>query len=230
MNNRIGAFPAGPRGVLILATAVTLSMALRAAASDEGNFEYWAKTSFFIPINRQWLFNFEEKLTFGDDGGRLDDHQADYCFNYSGLADWLTLGFGYKQVFEKEGDDWQVENRPLVNITVRTKLSGWVLGSRSRLEYRIPDDEEEVWRYRNKVAVVPPWMLTGWKIQPYIADEVFISLDEEDFNQHRLYGGFFIPLHAKTHLELFYFWKLAEEPDNSWHDTNVVGSYVYFEF
>lgn len=230
MNNRIGAFPAGPRATLILATAVTLSMALRAAASDEGDFEYWAKASFFIPINQQWRFNFEERLTFGDDGGRFDDHQADYCFNYSGLADWLMLGFGYKQVFEKDGDDWQVENRPLVNITVKGPVHKLFVISRSRFEYRMPEDSDDVWRYRNKFLIASESPLKSTKILPYVAEEFFVSFDDEDFNQQRLQVGFFIPLHRQVRLELFYCWKLDEQDDNSWHDTNVVGSYIYFRF
>lgn len=215
-------------GALIV--AVALCIAPCTLASDEGDFEYWAKTSFLIPINEQWKFLFEEKLTFGDDGGRLDDHQADYCFNYSGLADWLTLGFGYKQQFNKDGDDWLVENRPLLNIIFKTTFSTWTLASRSRFEYRILEQEEESWRYRNKVLLALGSPLKSATIVPYVADEIFVNLDEGDLNQQRLYGGFFVPLHEKLRLELFYFWKLDEQGDNSWHDTNVLGSYLYFLF
>ena len=49
---------------------------------------------------------------------------------------------------------------------------------------------------------------TPLKIQPYTAEEVFYSFDGEGFNQQRLYGGVFIPLHEKVRLELFYIWKL----------------------
>jgi hypothetical protein len=35
---------------------------------------------------------------------------------------------------------------------------------------------------------------------------------------------------TKVRLELFYLWKLEEQDDNSWHDTNALGSYVYFQF
>jgi hypothetical protein len=228
MHHRIGSIIAHHRCALLVTAAVLLHTACQASA--RGDDEYWAKASLLIPIDEQWTFNFEEKLTFGDDGGRLDDHQADYCFNYAGLADWLILGFGYKQLFEKAGDDWEVENRPLLNVTVKTKRSGWAFASRSRFEYRIPEEGDEAWRYRNKVAVMPPWTFTPLRIQPYAADEIFIDLDEGDFNQQRLYCGFFIPLHENIRLELFYLWKLDEQDDGDWHDTNVLGSFVYFQF
>lgn len=228
MHHRTDTIIAHHAGAFLVAAAILLGAACRASA--QGDFEYWPKASLLIPISKQWTFNFEEKLTFGDNGGRLDDHQTDFGFNYAGLADWLILGFGYKQLFEKDGDDWDVESRPLLNIIVKTKRSGWTLGSRSRFEYRIPEEGDESWRYRNKVFAISPWTLTPLKIQPYIADEILINLDEGDFNQQRLYGGFFLRLHEKIRLELFYFWKLDEQDDNSWHDTNVLGSYVYFLF
>jgi len=228
MKNHATVIPLWRRGVLLV--AVALCVAPGALASDEGDFEYWAKANFLIPIDETWEFRFSEKLTFGDDGGRLDDHQVDFCFNYSGLADWLSLGLGYKQQFEKEGDGWQVENRPLLNIVVKGKPFGLTMIDRSRFEYRDIEDEETVWRYRNKVLLTLGSLRKTKKILPYVADEIFVSFDEEDFNQQRLYGGFFIPLHEKLRLELFYFWNLDEQEDNSWHDTNVLGSYLYFLF
>jgi hypothetical protein len=70
---------------------------------------------------------------------------------------------------------------------------------------------------------------TPLEIEPYVAEEVFINFDEQGFNQQRLYGGVFIPLHEKVRLELFYLWKLDKAGDQ-WHDTNVIGSWVYFQF
>jgi hypothetical protein len=230
MNNCIDGVTGLRLGVLALATAVVLCACAPAIGSDEGDFEYWAKAIFEIPVAEHWEFNLEGRLTFDDDAHRLADHQEDYLFTYSGLADWFAVGLGYKKKFDKEGDDWQAEDRPYLNLIVEDKLCGLHIGSRSRFEYRDVEDEEIVWRYRNKVAVWSPVTFTPLKIQPYVADEIFINFDEEDFNQHRLYGGAFIPLHQQIRLELFYAWKLDKEEDNSWHDTNILGSHIYFQF
>ena len=217
------------RRLLALWTLLCLGAVSSAFAEDDGDFEYWAKASFRIPINERWQFKLDERLTFGDEARRLDDHQTDYAFQYSGLPDWLGVGFGFKQQFEKEGDGWLVENRPLVNILLRTAIPGLLVVDRSRFEYRILEDEENVWRYRNKISVTPPVAFTPWKLAPYMSQEIFVAFNEEDFNQHRVSGGFFVPLQEHVRFELFYVWKLNEEGDD-WHDTNIVGSYVHFQF
>ncbi len=230
MTNDSSMVPAQRWGVLTLAAAVSLCAPLQSYATDAGDFEYWPKADFLVPLGEQWKVNFEERLTFGDEARRLDDIQTDLCFYYSGLADWLTVGFGYKETFEKDGDDWLLEHRPLVNLIVKGRPFDLTFISRSRFEYRMPEDDDDVWRYRNRLLIAPEPALSSTKIVPYLAEEIFIRFDDEDFNQHRLQGGFFIPLYGQIRLELFYCWKLDEQEDNSWHDTNVVGSYLYFLF
>jgi len=220
-------FVSRPAALFVGAVAV-LCVAPRAPAS--GDYEYWAKAAFTAALTENWRFTFEERLTFGDEARRLDDHQTDFCFTYWGLADWLGVGLGHKATFENQDEDWLVENRPLLNITARTKLRDWGIASRSRFEYRIPEEDPESWRYRNQVTITPPLTFTPLKIQPYASDEVFLELADGDFNQQRLYAGFFVPLHKKVRLELFYLWKLDEQDDRSWHDTNVLGSYLHFQF
>lgn len=209
--------------------AAALWPACGVVAAEDGDFEYWAKATVRIPVSELWYFTSEERLTFGDEARRLDDHQTDVAFTYTGLADWFSVGIGYKHVFERDEDHWLQERRPLLNLTAKGDLFGLGIASRSRFEYRDQEDEEEVWRYRNQVTITPPVTFTTLKIQPYVADEIFVNFDEEGFNQQRLYGGIYIPLHKRVRLELFYFWKLDREPE-VWHDTNVVGSYLHFLF
>ncbi len=214
------------RRIPLLLAALIWGMASSASAFE---FEYWPKVIVAIPLDEHWQFGFEERLSFADDARRLDNHQTDLVVTYSGLADWLSVGVGYKAVFERAGDDWLIENRPYLNVAVKTKLHGFGLTDRSRFEYRVPEDQDEVWRYRNRLTITSPMTLTPWKILPYVAEEIFVNFDEEGFNQQRLYAGFFVPLHQQIRLELFYLWKLDEEGDE-WHDTNVIGSWVYVQF
>jgi hypothetical protein len=215
--------------VVFFVAAVALWPARTAFASDDGDFEYWAKADVRVPVGEQWYFSFEHRLTFGDEARRLDDQQTDLAFTYTGLADWFRVGIGYKHMVERDGDRWRPERRPLLNLTARGDLFGLDVASRSRFEYRDREGREEVWRYRNLVTIAPPVTFTALKIRPYVADEIFVNFDEKGFNQQRLYGGIFIPLHKRVRLELFYLWKLDREPE-VWHDTNVLGSYLHFLF
>ena len=182
-----------------------------------------------IPVTGDWRFQFDQTSGFTDEARRLDHQQQDYGFTYSGLADWLNVGFGVKQTSDKERDDWDRETRTLLNVTVKSTLFGCSLSNRSRIAYRDFEDDDDVRRFRHKIAVKSPMTFSPPKIQPYVAEEIFVQLDDEDFNGNRVYGGLYIPPHEQIRLELFCAWHLNEEED-SWHDTNLLGSYIRFAF
>jgi len=217
--------PGRHRGVLLLLATVALGPASRTPALE---FEYWPKAIVTVPLNQQWQFGFEEWLSFTENVTRFKDSQTDLWLNYLGLADWLSVGVGYKRVFAKP-DDWEVEDRPMLNAAVKTSIYGFGVTNRSRFEYRMLEDQDEFWRWRHRLTVTSPVTFTPLKIQPYTAEEVFYSFDGQGFNQQRLYGGVFIPLHEKVRLELFYIWKL-DKLDHDWHASNVLGSWVYVQF
>jgi hypothetical protein len=228
MNYGVGTIARAGRAASVL-TVLSLCLAPRVLASENEDFAYWMKAAALIPIGTDWRLNLEERLTFGDEARRLDDHQTDFCLYYSGLAENVRVGLGYKQTFEKDGDDWLAENRPLVNVIVKGTPFGLTVIDRSRFEYRMPEEGDDVWRYRNKLLVTLDSPLTATTILPYVAEEIFVEFDGQAFNEQRLYAGFYVPLHKQIRLELFYLWKLDEAGD-TWHDSNVIGSYLYFLF
>jgi hypothetical protein len=213
------------RDTWLLLAVVVCGVTPAVPASD---FEYWPKAFVMVPLNRQWQFGFEEWLSFDDHATRFKDTQTDLWLHYQGFADWLSVGVGYKRVYAKP-DEWETEDRPMFNAAVKTKVYGFGVTNRSRLEYRMPEDEGPFWRYRHRLNIVSPVTFTPLKIQPYTAGEIFYSFDGEGFNQQRLYGGAYIPLHEKVHLELFYLWKLDKD-DHDWRTTNVLGSWIYVQF
>ena len=218
--------PRRRRSVVLLLMVIVLGLAPGALAFE---FEYWPKAIVRVALDKQWQLGFEEWATLTDNGSRFKDSQTDIWLYYSGLADWLSVGAGYKRVYTKAGDDWTTEDRPMFDAALKTKVRGFSVVDRSRFEFRFPEDQEFVARYRNRLTVTSPVTFTPLKIEPYAAEEVFVNFDEQGLNQQRLYGGAFIPLHVKVRLELFYLWKLDKSDDN-WHDTNVLGSWVYFLF
>jgi hypothetical protein len=192
-------------------------------------FEYWPKAIVRVPLGEQWQLSLEEWTTLLDNGTRFKDSQTDVWLYYFGLADWLGLGAGYKRVYTKTDDDWRTEDRPQFDVAAKTRIYGFSVVDRSRLELRFQEGQELVPRYRNRLNIISPVTFTPLKIEPYAAAEVFFNLDEQGFNQNRIYGGVFIPLRDKVRLELFYLWKL-DKADGDWHATNVLGSWVYIQF
>jgi len=214
--------------VFVWAVAVVLGWGPQAPAAD---FEYWPKVFVRVPLDREkrWQLSLEEWLSFNDGARRFKDSQTDVWLYYFGLADWLSVGAGYKRVYARPGGDWQTEDRPMFDVAVKTKVHGFGVVDRSRFEFRFQEDRDCVTRYRNRLNIVSPVTFTPLKIEPYVAEETFLNFDAQGFNQQRFYGGVFLPLHEKIRLDLFYLWKL-DKVDGDWHGTNVLGTWIYFQF
>jgi len=200
-------------------------------AFDDGDFQYWSSAKVSFDINNDWQCNFEEEFKFGDDAGELYYHHSDLGFVYKSFADWIDLGFNYRQVFERtdsEGE-WTQENRPHLNVTLKGQLFGLNVSNRSRFEYRDVEDNEDHWRYRNKVTVKLPLELTELKLKPYLADEVFVPLNDDNITKNRVYAGVSFKVLENVTGEVFYCWLTGRTADG-WKDINVLGTWLKFRF
>jgi hypothetical protein len=199
-------------------------------ASDDGDFQYWNITDLSVDVNNDWKFTFQEELHFGESGRRLYYQHYEPGLTYSGLAKWIDLGFNYRQAFERDSKGkWKREDQPNLNITLKGKLFGLDLSDRSRIEYRVLEDRKDVWRYRNKVTAKLPFELTELKLQPYVADEIFVPLDDVDINTNRLYAGVLFKLTKNMGCDLHYLWQ-STRSNGGWTDINVVGTALKFSF
>jgi hypothetical protein len=199
-------------------------------ASDEGDFEYWSQVGVCFEINKDWEFEFEEELKIGDDASELYCHNSDFGFVYKGFAEWLDLGFKFKREYEKDDvGQWLAENRPHLNIKLKSKLFNIDVSNRSRFEYRDLENKKDTWRYRNMFKVKLPWEFTELKLQPYLAEEVFIDLDVGDFNKNRFYSGFSFKLSKSMEAAIFYLWETSES-GGGWDDIHVIGTNLTFHF
>jgi len=199
-------------------------------AYDDTGFQWWSKAGVSYDINKDWKVTFEEEFKLGDDGGHLYYHHSDLGFVYKSFADWIDLGFNFREAFEKDSaGEWRQENRPHLNITLKGKLFDLDLSDRSRFEYCDRENKKDLWRYRNKFTVKFPLELTGLKLQPYLADEVFINFDEEGYNRNRLYSGVSFKLSKNLEGNIFYLWQ-SSRSSGDWKDINVLGVGLKYRF
>ncbi len=193
-------------------------------AFDDEGFQYWSGASTSFDITKDWSGKFEEEFRFGNDGGNLYYNHSDLGFVFSGLTDWLDLGLNYRQVFEKDSkSEWRQENRPHFNITFKGKLFDFDLSTRSRFEFRDRENKDDVWRYRNKITVKFPFELTELKLKSYLADEVFVTLNDDNVDRNRLYSGFSLDLFENMKASFFYLWQ-SSRSSREWKDIHVLGT------
>jgi hypothetical protein len=198
---------------------------------DDDDFQYWTSAGASVKINKDFKAEFTEELRFGNKAGNLYYQNSDLGLVYSGFADWLDIGLNYGLIFEKDDktDRWHRENRPHVNLTFKWKMWDLSLSDRNRFEYRDRENAKDLWRYRNKFTIKTPWKLTAWQLQPYVADEIFINLDDEHFNRNRFYTGITKQLGEKLNLDIYYMLQ-ASRKGSDYTDYHVLGTALKFKF
>jgi len=199
-------------------------------AIDDSDFQYWSSASFSFDINKDWKAIVTEELRFIESAGNLAYHHTEAGFLYSGLADWLDLGFEYRQIYGKDSTgSWIEEHRPKLNAIIKGNLLGIDFTNRSRFEYRDRENKNDIWMYRNKLTLKFPMEVTSLKLKPYVADEVFFLLDDVDYTANRIYAGFSIDLAENLKGNIFYMWQTAKVSGTD-IDINVIGTNLTFSF
>jgi hypothetical protein len=199
------------------------------AAHDDGDFQYWSTAKFRFDINKNWCGTVEEEFKVGDNAEKLYYQHTDFGL-VTHLAEWIDLGFNFRQASEKNGDDdWIWENRPHANLTFKWTLADLGVSDRSRLEFRDKYNAEDIWRYRNKLTVKFPWELTSLKLKPYVAEEIYINLNQSGINKNRLYSGFSVNPAKNLSANVYYLWE-ASKSDPGWNDIHVLGTQLQLKF
>jgi hypothetical protein len=199
-------------------------------ASTDGDFQFWSTVGASFKVNKDWSAAVEEQLKFGNDAGHLYYHHTDLGFTYKNFADWIDIGFNYKQVYlERSDGHWSRENRPHFNITFKGQLGSLDFSDRSRFEYRDKEYGDDLWRYVNKLEVNLPYELTRFMLRPYIADQIYINMDGSGFEKNRVYAGVNFELYEDIESELYYMRQWSESLGR-WEELNALGLDIKFRF
>lgn len=214
----------------VVAVIVVLSSSVCFAYSDEG-FQWWTSTGVSFELGKDWKCTFAQELRLGDDGGNLYREHSDLGFTYSGLADWIDVGANFRIVYEKDGsDEWKRENRPHLNVTLKGRFFNLPASNRGRFEYRDRHKKKDVWRYRNKVTVKLPFELTELKLKPYVADEISVTMNDDNIDRNRLYVGASFGLSKGLAADIYYMWQTSRSSSGEWSDIQVLGTGLKFAF
>jgi len=204
--------------------------ALNAYAYDDGDFQIWNTEVQEFEINKDSRMALEEEFRWGDNASEFYYQHYDLGYAYD-MNKGLTLGLGYRQIYEKKSGKFLMENEPYMYATLKLGLKGFKFDDRNRLEYRHFDYQEDSWRYRNKLTVKGPWKFTKFQIQPYLADEIFLNLNGIDLNRNRFYAGIGFTLLKDLKGEIYYLLQTSKSSGTCvWSDANVLGSKIKLIF
>lgn len=199
-------------------------------AFDDNDFQVWNTDVEEFKISKSLKIALEEEFRWGDNAKEFCYHHYDLGFGYE-LSKHLNLGIGYRQIFEKKGDKFKEENAPYGAASLIGELAGFKFDDRSRLEYRHFDYQTDSWRYRNKITIKLPWKFTKLEMQPFIADEVFLSLNGINLNQNRFSCGFGLKITKNMRGEIYYMLQSSKSSGTClWKDANVLGTKCKISF
>jgi hypothetical protein len=199
-----------------------LACAHRCHAYDDGDFQVWHTEGQETKINKDLKLTLEEEFRFADNANEFFYHHYDAGLVYA-LNKHLDIGLNFRRVYERVRGKFRVENRPHINITPKWELFGMKFEDRSRFQYRNFDYQEEYWQYRNKFTVKFPWKFTRLEIQPYLADEIFVTLNDGEVNRNRYYAGLGMKLTKNLKAEFYYLLQRGKS-SGKWSNSNVFGS------
>jgi hypothetical protein len=66
-------------------------------------------------------------------------------------------------------------------------------------------------------------------LKPYVADEVFVPLNDDNITRNRVYAGLSFDVLKNMTGEVFYLWQ-SSRSSGDWNDINVLGTRLKFRF
>jgi len=214
---------------------VILSFLLPAVVCYGYNDDLQLRTSAGIAweMDKDWTLSYREELRCYGIAEKLFQNRSDVGVLYKHLADWLDIGANYTIINSQNSSDKHTgENRPSLSAIVRGKVLERDISDRVRIEYRDRSNAPDIWRFRNKFTLDSAYeggdtrglrLLETGKIKPYVADEIFVSLDGTGFSQNMVYLGFVMRLTEHTKTDVYYGFQSAKAVTGEWNNINVIG-------
>lgn len=207
----------------------------KAYAYDDGDFQVWNTDSEEFKITDKSKITLEEEFRWADNASEFHYHHYDLGLSYS-LKKYLSLGGGYRQVYELKRGKFKQEHEPYLAATLFYDCLGFKLDDRNRLEYRHFSYQRDAWRYRNKFTVRLPWKLAplrkcaSFEIQPYISDEIFVGFAAiTELSQNRFSPGLSMNFTKNLKGEVYYMLQRTKS-SGKWVDANILGTKIKTAF
>lgn len=175
---------------ILIIIGLILCCPFRLLPDDE--IQYWHSHSISKNITGQWGAKLRLDYRFKDNVSPLFMHFTDYEVNYK-CTPFFNVSANYRHIFNKSGS-FHLEHRPHVNAALTWRKQPVSLKNRFRLEYRIRESGQTVWRLRDKFGFDVKMKIVDISCCPYIANEIFINGQTGAREKNWLLGGLKIPI------------------------------------
>ncbi|MDD5291972.1 MAG: DUF2490 domain-containing protein [Candidatus Omnitrophica bacterium] len=208
--------------------AVLILAGHNAYAYDDGDFQIWHTEIQEVKTGKDTKLTLEEEFRWADNANDFYYHHYDASLSLQ-LSKNLSLGIGYRQIYEKKSGKFKEENQPNWLATIYWDLWGCEFEDRSRLEYRHFDYQTDLWRYRNKLTLKLPLKFSKLEIQPYVSDETFFEFQGSTFTRNRFFAGLSMNIKKNIKAESYYLLQNSKS-QHKWPKINVFGIKIKLSF
>ncbi len=214
---------------LVICSAGLFLFLLSNYAYADADWSYKNRYKVSFPVIEKWEGSVITELRYKDD---MSDHHYSHLevvLSYEYL-EWLELGTNYRYITRSIPTiGWKRENRPSIYAELKWNWADLELSNNNKLEYRIIEDFEDRWRYKNKLKVEYPVEWTALKISPYVSELIMYDFDEGRLSGFRLEVGFSMQLLENSELNIAYQFGNDKLRDD-WIDRNYLITYLKFSF
>lgn len=144
------------------------------------------------------------------------------------LTENVSLGAGYWLERKEADGSWTSENRLLLPLIIGWTAKPWLFQLRNQLEYRDLEDDQDRWRFRERITVKWPVQVGQLSVVPFASEEVFYDFTVERMNQNRAAVGLSVPW--GKHMTWTMYYANKADRDGDWSTVNVLGTEVALKF
>ena len=181
--------------------------------------QWWNRITIQKNLGQKTKAYLDEEFRIGDDIGELYFHRTNFGIRHD-LSSRFYYSVDYWYSTQIKGNTRIEEHKPHFSIAIRSALRPFRFEIRNRLEWRMIEHAERSWR--NRVRLKATLNEAGISLKPYIADELFILLDEKEIDQNRIYLGATIALPGPFSLDCYYLLDMKNR--DTWIQDHVIGT------
>lgn len=204
-----------------------LIVALASAAGASDDWQYWNQLVCKHEFNDRLSLDIASEQKWRDDASDFYLYSV-FLVPTMRLTKNVSLGAGYRRERKEGEDSWTTENRFLLPLTLKWAVKEWAIQLRSQLEYRDLENEQDRWRFRERIRLSHPVDIGKFTVTPFVSEELFYDLTVGRAEQNRAVVGLSIPWGKHMTLAVFYMNKTERNGD--WSSANILGTEVAVRF
>jgi len=190
------------------------------SAFEPGDQQFWHAEKLSYALGERHRLTLEQDFRSGNQATDLYYVHSDFGIQRK-VKPFLTWSLHFREAFVDGSEGWFPEHRPYGQFVVKWPFGPFSSATRMRFEYRILPAEQKV-RNRDMITLKLRRSFMPLKLVPYVADEIFYSLKDQELKRNRFYVGLAVKRFSRV-APVFYYMYQSSLKKGAWSGINVWG-------